>query len=149
MKSYAKPVVLANDEVAEGVYAGSGTSSADCWTINVEEQNYDGANRIFEVQCVHSTDVEHISDASEVTLTFSANVTNAFAEAGYPCVVSGKKVTITRTLLANAYKSGDRMTYKVFVQCSDAATTQAVRCTGATISCDKKVNVQGGGSHGE
>ena len=23
MKSYAKPVVLANDEVAEGVYAGS------------------------------------------------------------------------------------------------------------------------------
>lgn len=148
MKSYAKPVVLANDEVAEGVYAGSG-KEPNCWTVDpVSVQDWNGWGHEFEIRCKHSADVEHISAATTVTLTFSAPLIQATAQ-GYECSFSGKKVTITRTSLADSYKSGDTMSYKVIVQAADEATTKGITCTGATISCDKQVNVQGGGSHGE
>ena len=35
MKNYERPVVLLNEELAEGVYAGSG----DCYTFNSRAKN--------------------------------------------------------------------------------------------------------------
>ncbi len=143
---YEKPVVLANDDVAEGVYAASGAvagdSSSDCWTVDpVSVQDWDGGSHVFEIRCVHSDAVEHISGATTVTLTFSAPIASARSE--FDCNYSGSTVTITRTLLADAYKSGDNMTYKVWVSTGDEATTKAITCTGATITCKHETNVQG------
>lgn len=141
MKSYAKPVVLANDEVAEGVYAGSG-KEPNCWTVEAKSvQDWDGSAHVFEIRCVHSTSVKHISGATTVELVFSAPLINARSE--FQCDFSGRKVTITRTLLADAYHSGDTMTYKVWVQAADEMTTRGITCKSATIKCTHETNVQG------
>jgi len=178
MKTYERPVVLLNEELAEGVYAASGAApeepynppeatpapdggagggsaptptptptpdeavTTDCWTVDpVSVQDWNGSHHVFEIRCVHSNSVEHISSNTEVVLTFSGSVTDAYSE--FPCSFSGSTVTINRTLLADAYKSGDNMTYKVWVKAADEATTKSISCTGATISCTHETNVQG------
>lgn len=146
MKNYVKPVVLANEELAEGVYAASG-GVAECWTVAPKSvQDWDGAYHVFEIHCVHPDTVEHISSASTVVLTFSAPLTDAKSE--FTTSWSGSTVTVVRTLHANAYKSGDDVTYKVWVKAADEATTKAITCTSSSISCTKTVNVQGGGADG-
>lgn len=145
MKEYVSPIILANEELAEGVYAASG--DADCWTVDAYSvQDFDGAYHVFEVHCVHSDTVEHISSATTVVLTFNYPVTNARSE--FDASVSGNTVTVVRTLLADSYKSGDNMTYKVWAQAADEATTKALSVSGATITCTKAVNVQGLGGEG-
>lgn len=148
MKGYEKPMVMVNDGLSEGVYAGSGrTEAADCWTVDpVSVQDWNGSHHVFEIRCVHSTAVQHISSASTVSLTFSSPLTDAYSE--FPCSFSGATATITRELHANAYKSGDTMTYKVWVKAADEATTKSISCIGSTISCKKTVNVQGNGADG-
>lgn len=148
MNGYEKPIVMVNEGLSEGVYAASGaTEAADCWTVDpVSVQDWNGSHHVFEIRCVHSTAVEHISSASTVTLTFNNAVTDAYSE--FPCTFSGTDVTVVRELHANAYKSGDTMTYKVWVKAADEATTKSIACIGATISCTKTVNVQGGGADG-
>lgn len=148
MKGYEKPMVIVNDGLSEGVYAASGaTEAADCWTVSAKSvQDWNGSHNVFEVHCVHSNAVQHISSASTVTLTFNNTVTDASSE--FPCQFSGNNVTITRELHANAYQSGDDVTYKVWVKSADEATTKGLACVGATISCTKTVNVQGNGGDG-
>lgn len=144
-KEYVSPVILANEELSEGVYAASG--SADCWTVEAYSvQEYNSSHQVFEVHCVHSDTVEHISSASTVVLTFNYPITDAYSE--FETSVSGNSVTIVRTLLADAYSSGDNVTYKVWVQASDEATTKALAVEAAYITCTKSVNVQGLGGDG-
>lgn len=140
---YEKPIIVVNEEVSEGVYASSGSiDSADCWTVTpVSVQDWNGSHHVFEIQCIHSNAVEHISSATTITLTFDRPVNDAYSE--FPCTFSGNTVTITRELHANAYKSGDTMTYKVWVRGIDEADTKGISCVGAGIECNKSVNVQG------
>ncbi|MCM1191351.1 MAG: hypothetical protein NC123_07010 [Butyrivibrio sp.] len=143
MTDYEKPVVLANEDVAEGVYTASGETSTDCWTVEAKSvQDWNGSHHVFEISCKHSTDVVHISSQTKVSLTFSTSVTDAYSE--FPCTFSGTQVTVTRQLHANAYNSGDNMTYKVWVKAADEATTKLITCESATITCTHAVNVQGG-----
>jgi hypothetical protein len=145
MKGYEKPVLIETEEMAEGVYAASGSSSnssTDCWTVSARSvQQWNGSHNVFEVSCRHSNTVQHISSATRVTLTFSGLVTNAYSE--FSCDYSGDTVVVTRELHANAYNSGDSVTYKVWVASVDEATTKGLTCTGATIECTHAVNVQG------
>ena len=142
MSNYQKPAVVLNEGLAEGVFAASG--DAECWTIDpVSVQDWDGARHVFEIRCVHSAAVEHISSAATITLNFNSMVKYAYAEAGFPTTYSGSTVSVVRELHANAYKSGDTMTFKVFVEGNDEGTTRAMACTGATIRCTHQVNVQG------
>lgn len=145
MPLYEKPIVTLSDGEAEGIYMASG--SAECWTVDpVSVQDWNGSHHVFEIRCVHSKAVQHISSASTVTLTFSQPLTDAYSE--FSCSFSGNTATIVRELLADAYKSGDRMTYKVWVKAADETTTKTISCIGATISCTKTVNVQGNGADG-
>lgn len=149
MKGYEKPVAVINNELSEGVYAASGAnaSAGNCWSVTpYSVQDWNGSHHVFEIHCTHSNSVEHISSASTVTLTFSNTVIDAFSE--FSSSYGGNSVTIVRTLHANAYKSGDSVTYKVWVRSTDEASTKALACTGASISCTKTVNVQGGGADG-
>lgn len=139
---YIKPIVVENEEFSEGIYAASGAENSDCWTVTpVSVQDWNGSHHIFEIYCVHSNAVEHISSATTVTLSFDQPVNDAYSE--FPCTFSGNTVTITRELHANAYKSGDTMTYKVWIQGVDEAATKGMVCVGTAIKCNKTVNVQG------
>ena len=153
MKDYVKPIVLANEELAEGVYAASGgVSDATCWTIDpysVQDENGAGYH-VFEVKIVHSDTVQHISTQSTSVITFNNVVTDAYSEGNCTASVTGERtVTVVRTLHANAYQSGDVATYKVWVKSSDLATTKALAVTGSSIT-DTGIteNVQGLGGDG-
>ncbi len=141
MKEYEKPTVIATEELSEGIYMASG-SVPDCWTVFCDSvQDWDGSSHIFEVRGSHSNDVQHISSKTTVVLTFDKMITNARSE--FPCSFSGNTVTIERELLANAYLSGDKITYKVWVSCGNEAETKSVACINAKITCTHKTNVQG------
>ncbi len=149
MMNYEKPVVLANEDVAEGVYAASGDGIADCWTVTAYSvQDWSGSDHVFEVRIVHSDAVQHISTASTTVLTFSTPLEGAYTESNFSCSYSGNTVTVVRESHANAYQSGDNATFKVWVRAADEATTKAITCTGSSITCTKTVNVQGNGADG-
>ena len=81
MKNYEKPIALVNSGLAEGVFMASGAGNAECWTVSAKSvQDWNGSHNVFEVRCVHSNAVEHISSASTVNLTFSSPITDAYSE---------------------------------------------------------------------
>lgn len=139
---YEKPLIIIAEECAEGVY----TASGDCWSIDVTPvQDWNGHSKVFEVRILHAN-FQHISASSTVVLMFNYPIISAVAQE-YNCVVSGSTVTITRDRLGNAYGSGDQATYKVEASTGDEATTRALSVVSKTISCEKTVNVQGGGAN--
>lgn len=152
MKNYEKPVVLANEELAEGVYAASGgIGEAECWTISVRsDQDWNGSHHVFEVTIVHPDTVQHISTESTSVITFNHVLTDAYTESGFSATFSGSTVTVVRVSHANAYQSGDRATFKVWAKAEDEATTKALAVTASSISdTGKTVNVQGNGANGD
>lgn len=154
---YKRPLILLNDDLAEGVYAdGSGnpgtqqvTQEATCWSgISPSVQDWNGSHNVTEVQIVHSVAVEHISTAVTVTLKFNHPVTDAYTESGWECTAVGNIVTVTRPLHANAYKSGDNVTFKVWAKAADEATTRSLSATIESLECTKTANVQNRGGDG-
>jgi hypothetical protein len=144
MIKYEKPVLSMVEGTGEGVYmaSGVGSSEANCWTVSGRSvQNWNGAYNVFEMSAYHSNEVEHISSNVDYVFTFSGPITAAESE--FPCTFSGNKVYVSRTLHANAYQSGDSVTFKVFVKGADQATTQALTLTNASWSCTHQTNVQG------
>ena len=140
---YKKPLILVNDDLAEGVYAASG--AGDCWAVSGRSvQDWNGSHNVFEMCAVHSKDAAHNTTQVVYTYTFSAPVTNAYAEGGLDCQYSGNTVTVTRNLHANGYHSGDNVTFKVWVRAADEATTKAIALTGISYVCRHEENVQGG-----
>jgi len=98
MREYVRPIVLENEELAEGVYAASG-----CWTAyGAGRQAAVSSRGDFRFQI----DGEHINEAHAakvyITFTFDQPVKNA-EYCGYPCVsgdISGG-VNIVTFELAN------------------------------------------------
>lgn len=141
MANYEKPFVLLDEGIGEGVFMASGSS--DCWTVSARSvQDWNGSHNVFEVSAVHSTSVVHISSNVEFKFTFSQPVTDAYSE--FPSTFSGNTVVVNRNLHANAYNSGDRVTFKVWVKAADEATTKGISCNGITYKCTHETNVQGG-----
>ena len=74
MKNYVKPVVLANEELAEGVYAASG----DCYTVSgyIHQKPELGRNTfVAHFDGVHSAADGHHSGAQTLIITFNQPVT--------------------------------------------------------------------------
>lgn len=147
MRNYVKPIIVANDEIAESVYMASGDGSmhSDCWTIEGHCcQEWNGSAKVYELKATHSTDYVHISGCTVVTATFSAALDPAKSYAEFASQVSGNTMVITRELLGNSYNSGDTYTFKVWASTGDEVTTNAMSLTNLTISCRHDTNVQGG-----
>ncbi len=90
MKSYAKPVVLANDEVAEGVYAGSG----DCYTANATMHQEPQTGRYdYRIQVNGDHSAKHHGEEQIVILNFNRPVEYKSSQ-GTPVVASGMTIKI-------------------------------------------------------
>lgn len=142
---YNKPMIISNEDMAEGVYVASG--SAICWSGYAQSvQDWNGSHHVFELRIQHSTEVVHISQGVTIKMPISGGtVIGCYTENNWPCSVEGNTITVTRPQHANAYNSGDTVTFKVWVQAVDEATTKALSCGALTfVSCDKVPNVQGG-----
>lgn len=133
-----KPMILTNDDMAEGIYAASG---AICWTGSIKTtQDYNGQAHVYEVSLWHTKAVTHFSEACTVRYTFSQPVTNAWAEGSgnYNVDYTGYVVTVTRIHHANGEYSGDSVTYKLFVNAANQDLTKALGDPKMEIlSCEK------------
>ncbi|MBR0430248.1 MAG: hypothetical protein IJK17_09235 [Lachnospiraceae bacterium] len=148
MKTYEKPVVIENEDLAEGVFAASGDSgsSSDCWSVTAESvQDWSGSHNVYEVHATHSKGVEHITSNVVYTLTFpNATITDAYSEGPNTVSFTTNTVTVTRDLHANGYKSGDDVSFKVWVKSIDEATTKGLtKYPSVSYVCRHDVNVQG------
>ena len=143
MVKYEKPVLDVVAGFSENVYMASGNNGGgDCWIVGGSSvQDSNGSHHVFEIRATHSNQVEHISTGVTYVITFSAPLTDAYAE--FPYTVSGNTVVVTRELHANGYKSGDNVTFKVWAKGADEATTKALAITGISWSCQHATNVQG------
>ncbi|MBE5908982.1 MAG: hypothetical protein E7278_09120 [Lachnospiraceae bacterium] len=146
MKTYEKPVVIENKDLAEGVFAASGDSSSDCWAAYaITTQASNGSHHVYEVHATHSKSVEHITSNVVYTLSFpGATITDAYSEGPNTVSYTTDTVTVTRDLHANGYKSGDEVSFKVWVKSIDDASTKGLADQPAvTYVCRHDVNVQG------
>lgn len=146
MKTYEKPVVIENEDLAEGVFAASGGSSSDCWRVTcTSDQDYVDGVHSFRINAIHSASVVHISSNVTYTVTFNSPVTNANSEnPDFVCSYSGNTVVISRPQHANAYNSGDNVNFMFKVSAADQATTTALTPIEVTYVCTHETNVQGG-----
>lgn len=74
MKNYEKPVVLANNEMSEGVYAASG----DCYTCEASVNQAPELGQdcyVVRVKLVHNATDGHHSNTRRVTINFDQVVT--------------------------------------------------------------------------
>lgn len=149
MKKYEGLVILENSELAESVYAASGTeggtdieNDTECWTVSVskdqvvEHEGY--AN--FRVQANHPGNVVHISSQSKVVIVFNQTITSAEFE-GNGVSINGCTVTLTRASHGNAYNSADQYNSLLKVY---AADPNALAVESSSIYCTHETNVQGG-----
>ncbi len=138
MKKYEKPVVMINEELAEGVYAASG-----CWTIRTEFGNRvtsDGYTN-FRVIADHNSTL-HISTATEIVIPFTGNVSSPVFDGGsFEATASGTTVILTRKNHANSEGSPDGFNSNLAVTC-DESTMPIDELI--TFKCSKEVSVNGG-----
>lgn len=74
MKEYVKPIVLANEELAEGVYAASG---ADCYTVNariVQKPETGRGTHYIQVDAKHDAADGHHGGEQVLTISFNEPV---------------------------------------------------------------------------
>lgn len=72
MKDYVKPVVLVNEELAEGVYAASGCYTAKAYITQTPEEGRE--NYCVHVDATHAASDGHHSGQQVLTLYFSQPV---------------------------------------------------------------------------
>lgn len=74
MKSYEKPVVLANDEVAEGVYAASGAEGTACFKFESDAgRNWSTGDGFYEYNVrFRHIDEAHMNCTHKFIIHFSA-----------------------------------------------------------------------------
>ena len=146
MKKYESPVILENEDLAEGIYANSGANPSgpeepQCWTVSVSKEQVVSQEKYanFRVRANHIGTV-HISTASTVTIVFNLPITNAYFE-GFGVSVNGCTVVLTREQHGNAYNCNDQYDTLLKVYCEDP---DGLAVISSTISCTKAPNVQGG-----
>lgn len=131
MKTYERPIVLVNEELAEGVYAASG---ADCFTVTaVITQKPETGRETYciQVNARHNASDNHHSANQVLTLAFNQPVTYSSSNG----TLAGGDGTAS---LSIAYKyhqnGGDNIGLgDVYVKSADGLAV-----TGAVLTCDHK-----------
>lgn len=106
MKNYEKPIILKNEELAEGVYAASG----DCMYAEIHNLRYDGDNTMrFGVWYQHRASNDHCATSTYITLGFDTPVALSDTN-GYTTTMSADRLQ-AKILVANELHSdGDCQT---------------------------------------
>lgn len=133
MSNYERPIVLANDELSEGVFAASGAAGIGCWDTGITSvQSWNGQQHIFEVSGSH-VDTDHMSSSQSMAITFSGPVQNVQVEGNVVVDrVEGNVVYVTRNL--HGEHAGEEMTFKIWVAGSNQAETEALTATGCGLT---------------
>lgn len=128
MKKYEKPIIIKNEEPAEGVYAESG----NCMYAEIRDMRYDGDGTMrFKVWYQHRASNDHCALGTYITLGFSTAVYLSDTS-GY--VASGNGTQEIRLKITNALHSdGDCQTD---FNCVGKATNGSTNVEAWVIGCD-------------
>ena len=102
MTKYEKPMVIANDELAEGVFAASG-----CYTVTWDkhQENQEGRTTLrFHIGAVH--DANHTCSEQYLTLNFTMPVKYVGSEGTLTSPASADTETTTMTIKFNKWNNG-------------------------------------------
>lgn len=104
---YIKPVILEDNEMAEGVYA---TGSGDCWSVTYEikQRNTNPYDPFVNIRIKGDHHASHTSSKLEIKITFDQPVTSAvFDFDGFECTTVGNIVYLKRINHANGIDNFD------------------------------------------
>ena len=137
MSTYKKPIVLMNEDLAEGVYAASGgAASSECWTaearIHQRPETGRGDYRL-QVDCKHlNIDPDNHLSSAEVTIVFNQPVSLENAGgSGWRVVGSGNAITVAFNI--GTYNKNESKGYGDLIVTSDAGleiVDVGIVCTG-------------------
>ena len=119
---YEKPIIIDNEELAEGVYA---TGRGNCWTVTYEikQRNTNPYDPFVNVRIKGQHLAQHTSSALEIKITFDRAIRSAiFDFDGFDCTVSGCEVTLKRNNHANGFGSLDNFDSNLRIVTSDPKT---------------------------
>ncbi len=133
MKTYEKPYVLVNDELAEGVYAASG-----CYTVDARITQSPQAGRetyTIQLNASHAASDGHHATVQIVELSFNQSVDYVSSNAANASGSGSSKLILTYAYHSNAYDNiglGD-----VYVSAGEGLAVVGVRCTYCNAECDQ------------
>lgn len=132
MTNYERPIVLANEDIAEGVYAASGTDGGDCYTVSAYIHQVPETGRgdfRIQVNGVHAAGDGHHSGAQVLTLYFNQAVTYKGSNGGLAGGDGTSSISISYGYHNNA---NDNIGLGDVIVESDAGLS----VTGAVLSCN-------------
>lgn len=135
MENYSKPLVLMNEELAEGVYAASG--SDDCFKVSswVNQRPETGRNYyVIKVDATHNAADKHHSANQVLTLHFNQPVTYHSCYGQGAAYVSGNGTNTLKIAFTYHQNGGPEGLGLADVNVTSAGTTLEV--LDSSISCD-------------
>ena len=131
MKNYEKPVLLVNEELAEGVYAASGSIH---WNLSVSTEG--GVGNIHEAVVSNTTGVVDDTETKTVTVTLGFSEAVSIEEVSappraYSMSASGSTVTLTVSDAWCRHEGGNAQTYSWKFRVYPETAT----CTSQYVSC--------------
>ena len=143
MKNYEKPIVMINEELAEGVYAASGATGAGCMDVKAyisqnPTMNYAGKWVVW-IESNHDKSLYggdgHTASGITVTLYFNQAVTcdgDFYQSENIPYTVTGGNGTSTLTVHfdADVPNAGTKFWGQIYV-----SSGEGLALNGATITC--------------
>ncbi len=134
MEKYVKPMVLANEELAEGVYAASG----DCYTVNAYISQFPELGRpnyVIHVGATHNAADKHHSSEQMLTLSFNQPVKFIGVSSSNGTLTGGDN-TPTLQITFNYHSNGGPE--DIGLSDITVEAREGLAITGATLSCDHK-----------
>lgn len=129
MKNYEKPVLLVNEELAEGVYAASGINT--CYTVsyNIHQSPQDGGSGEYRIQFDGAHSAEHHGSAQTLVISFNQSVNYVGSNGS---LVSGNNTSSLEIDFAYHQNGGDNIGFGDLIVNSNAGLS----VTGATVYCN-------------
>ena len=131
MRNYEKPVVLANNEMSEGVYAASGDT---CWVLGEPrtEAGTKPESICFYIEAHHNTTEGHGNEPITVTLVFNKAVSVVSCNSGtYELSGSVVKITSANGLVAN---QNEKWEPSVEVEAVDGSSPNSITVVSKNLS---------------
>ncbi|MDE6887598.1 MAG: hypothetical protein K2P45_02975 [Eubacterium sp.] len=135
MKNYEKPIILANDSLAEGVYAASGdTASSDCYTVTARIHQKPETGRdyyVIQADAVHGA--EHHGGQQHLLLSFNQPVTFVNASSSNASLAGGNGTNCIDIAYSYHQNGSDN------IGTGDIAVSsgEGLAITGAVMTCNK------------
>ncbi len=132
MKNYEKPIVLVNEELAEGVYAASGYNGGDCYSITAEiKQTPEEGRDSYTIQCNADHLAEHHGTSQMMTISFNQPVTYVWSNGSLHSGDGTATLEIVFSYHNNGYETGIGLG-ELYVK-----SAEGLAITGVVLSCNE------------